>query len=473
MLRHQHPLTEPGVHRLSSLLAPVNHCLPMASPESPDTDDSASTDRYHQTVVRSSRHQPSDHRISDPDNDDIADKNADLRTRSPVDDVGSRSAAADIDLGNELPSIHSDDDDDDDNDVTEAKQGDVSDDPGSTVKAALSPATRRRLLEMLPDLMSAANYKRLVDEGHVVFPDEDEQIDVITHSPSLNEERQDKYENAGDVASRHPASQTSEEVTPQSSQGDDRDSKREGFTTSSFDPCLESTLLLSVERGQERPAVYACHICDFLCKCLCSTCVFFYQFGHYYCVTHAQQRTKLSGSSWLFPSSVDLLGKSDRDSRNSPHWSYRYCKVLLPNLPDTMRTIRQTLESKFGGWMFPVELLRYLNKLEPSFDGPSFHLSRIDCPDSCSGSSTGGGRTRGDHCTHISDWLPNEFNGGVWRRSLPCPLWLECAPVAPPRLRTNCWSRHRAWCSALFSIDRSSVATFPRSIGWKQLKTTN
>jgi len=253
MLRYQHSLaTASDVHRLSPLV-PVNHSVPFSSPESPDSDDSSSTNRYHHPTIISPSHLFSDHRFSDPDNDDDVDRDATGSTPDDVDDQVA-AAAATAETSHYETVLNRSYNDEDNDEVSNAQQRGVNEKSDRVATTSLSPATRRRLLEMLPALMSAASYKRLVDEGHVAFPDRDDPVDVTSLSPSTSGERQEKPDYV-EITTVTSTEEMPANLLPPSGTHE--------LGSGSVDRRLDSSMSSSEREGH---AVYACHICDFLCK---------------------------------------------------------------------------------------------------------------------------------------------------------------------------------------------------------------
>lgn len=192
---------------------------------------------------------------TDPDSSD-EDDSAELKSTS--------SAAADADdvATTGLPPVEgacrqdTDGNYNEHNDVTTCSKpvdaiNDVSnDDTDAGDRCSLDPAIRRKLFQMLPELMSAANYQRLVDEGHVVYQEQDD----VNQSPSWSHQS-DTSGNASMRAEQMPAKSSS------SSDNDDSESSHVMRPRVAADDKVDES-----SSSTQVYAVFACHICDFVCK---------------------------------------------------------------------------------------------------------------------------------------------------------------------------------------------------------------
>jgi hypothetical protein len=126
---------------------------------------------------------------------------------------------------------------------------------------SLDAATKRQLLAMLPSLMSAANYKRLVDEGHLKYAEQVDAGDVSQSSQQPNID--DKKPNTADemLVKQMPDKSASPPVG-------DKHVTDEGtmMRMPPRDFHRDASTLSSPEQRESGLAVYTCHICDFVCK---------------------------------------------------------------------------------------------------------------------------------------------------------------------------------------------------------------
>jgi hypothetical protein len=266
MIRHQHSSTSPGV--LQSLLIADPSALPPSPSQSPKViqfavDAKSVCNRLlNSTTSSNSTETRGD---EDGDNDKLSTT---AKTSPAVDDNNSLPAVATVEAGSGSTVIgsreydSSDDDDGDDETETDSKHHRSVDNTAASVSTTLDVAVKRQLLAMLPNLMSAANYKRLVDEGHLKSAEQD---DAGTGSQVSQQLQLLTDEKTPDVVAASVKKMPTPKKPVSPSAGDEIKGQ-ETMRTSPRDRSREALTLTTSEQGESGLSIYACHICDFVCE---------------------------------------------------------------------------------------------------------------------------------------------------------------------------------------------------------------